>query len=166
MKRASIVIILAILVFFHSCDSEDTHNNNPINEKADSIKTDKKKTNEDENQKNLTSLVNELGGYKNLRVTESLEKCNLFKGDFILNKIITDSTTLAQLANHLAFYIYDNYNTKQNCSYATMSIVHIYMNQKDFLNKEDVVFSEIIPAYPKGIADVTSRVLAKYKLKK
>ena len=47
-----------------------------------------------------------------------------------------------------------------------MSIVHIYMNQKDFLNKEDVVFSEIIPAYPKGIADVTSRVLAKYKLKK
>lgn len=162
MQKAITIISLIALIFFQSCNSENDDNSAAIIESKDSIKT---KAIRSTNQDTITTLVNELGGYKKLQVTESSEKCNLFRGDFILNKIITDSATLAQLANHLAIYIHDNYNTKQNCPYVTMCVVHIYMNNKDFVNKEDVAFSEIIPSTPKGAADVTSSILAKYKSK-
>lgn len=170
MKIKVLILSFLITLSFQCSKKEVSNENTDTIDSTSLVSENENKTNSENIKLNLDSIYNSLGGDKKLIVKEDPSRCNYFKSNFILNKTITDSTILKNLANYISVKVRNTHETKQhNCTSPVCSNVHIYMNNEDYSNKNkgengvnDVVYSECLPIYPDGDPYINKTVFEKY----
>lgn len=170
-----IILFLPVFCFINGCNNSDNSGSLEYSyedQKDDSTGFQLLQISEDSVGKeqikkdSLTAIsVEKLGGVSLISIDKE-SKCNLIKGYYMLNKIITDSSDLALISHYLCSSLFKSIKREENCQWPVMSAAYLYMNEKGFNNTEVIASCTITPRDYEGDVLVNTCTLSKYKNRK
>ena len=145
------ILLLLIIVLFINCNDDkknsvDTLSN--IDSTISTIKTPegiKVDTSKKTSDSNIIKQINKLGGYKVKTEFSDPNKCNLYKGIYILKKPVLDSALLIRFLDCLSKQLYSKNVTYSDCKYSKMVLVDLFMSKKDYDSSLHIGSSSIEP---------------------
>lgn len=158
------MLLSLLLILMFSCN--EAVNKDPeqpaANEPVDTLRDETDITNRDSLQ---LSRLEKLGGVTLLQMDKT-GKCNLSKGKYILNKVVTDSSDLAFIVGLLANKVFQSSKKDIACPYPVMSAVYLYLNQQRFKIGESVASCTITPRNYSGDIWVNMYDISNFKKEK
>jgi hypothetical protein len=155
------LFLISIFTFFLFACNEGISKKETV--QIDTVKTERSQLAKPDEDSIKVERLKKLGGVT-LASMDKPSKCNLTKGKYILNKIITDSSDIAFVVEYLGNQIFELGidNKETDCPYPVMCIVYLYMNKQDFKINDNVASYSVTPASGVDVY-VNTRKLSEFK---
>jgi hypothetical protein len=159
-KLRKLRILSIFTLFLFGCNDTETKEEKVQIDTIKTVKPDLRAIDQDSIQE---EKLKKLGGVT-LAGIDKQSKCNLTKGRYILNKIITDSSDIAFVVEYLGKQVFElGIDMKENdCPYPVMCVVYLYMNKQDLKIGDNIASYSVTPASGVDVY-VNPRKLSEYK---